>query len=123
MTAGFVDSTVIIHVLRKNPSAKTWLATQPILSVTSIVWLEVIYGARGRRGQYETLQVLNSFELVYLTQQDQAWAMQRMLAYRLSHGIAMMDCLVASVCHRLQVPIYTDNVRDFRVLLSPALVH
>ncbi len=29
------------------------------------------------------------------------WAMQQLFRYRLSHGVAVMDCLIASVCHRL----------------------
>jgi hypothetical protein len=33
-----------------------------------------------------------------------------------------MDCLMASVCHRLQVPLYTHNVRDMTILLGSALV-
>jgi hypothetical protein len=34
----------------------------------------------------------------------------------------MNDCLIASVVHRLQVPVYTHNLKDMRVLLNEALV-
>lgn len=122
MITGFVDSTVIIHLLRKNLAAKQWLNAQPILGITSIVWLEVIYGVKGKNGQAETLAVLQGFEVLYLASIDQEWAMNQLNAYRLSRGVAVNDCLIASVCHRLQVPLYTHNVKDMVRMLDPHLV-
>jgi predicted nucleic acid-binding protein len=119
---GLVDSTVIIHLLRGNPAAQTWLSQQDHLGLTPIVWLEVIEGARGKQGQAATLEVLQSFEIVYLTQVDQTWTMNMLVQHRLSDGVAINDCLIASVCHRLQLPIYTHNTKHMTRLLDPALV-
>lgn len=119
---GLVDSTVIIHLLHGNPAAQAWLRQQDHLGLTPIVWLEVIEGARGKQGQAATLEVLQSFEIVYLTQVDQSWTMNTLLKYRLSDGIAINDCLIASVCHRLQLPLYTHNIKHMSRLLDPALV-
>jgi hypothetical protein len=44
--------------------------------------------------------------------------MQQLKAFRLSHGIAVMDSLIASVPYRLQVPLFTDNLKDMRVLVK-----
>jgi predicted nucleic acid-binding protein len=122
MITGFVDSTVLIHLLRKNLSAKNWLTSQLGLAITPIVWLEIVYGARGKQGQMETLQVLSGFDIVYLTQADQVWAMEHLRTYRLSHGVEINDCLIASVSHRLQVPLYTHNIKDMTRILDPGLV-
>jgi predicted nucleic acid-binding protein len=122
VAAGIVDTTVLIHLLRNNPNAISWLAAQPTLSITPISWLEVIYGAPGRAGQARSLKLFKQFNLVYLTEEDQDWAMQQMITYRLSRGVEINDCLIASVCHRLQVPLYTDNVRDMTKLLPSSLV-
>jgi predicted nucleic acid-binding protein len=122
MITGVVDSTVVIHILRKNMVAAAWLAAQPEqLAITPVAWMEVIYGASGKRGQVTARALLGQFELVYLTVADVDWAMQQLLTYRLSHGSTIMDCLIASVCHRLQVPLYTHNLRDMRVLLGATL--
>jgi hypothetical protein len=48
--------------------------------------------------------------------------MQQLERDRLSDGVGMHDCLIASACHRLQVPIYTHNLKDMRVLLDETLV-
>jgi predicted nucleic acid-binding protein len=123
MTAGVVDSTVIIHVFRKNPAARDWLNAQPVrLLVTPITWMEVIDGAPGKAGQATCKAILSQFDMEYLTPTDMDWAMQQLERYRLSQGVGIHDCLIASVCHRLQVPIYTHNLKDMRVLLDETLV-
>jgi tRNA(fMet)-specific endonuclease VapC len=123
MTVGVVDSTVIVHLFRKNPSALTWYdsLSQP-LAITPISWMEIMYGAAGKAGQAKCKAILNEFDMEYLTRTDMDWAMQQLERYRLSHGVEMNDCLIASVCHGLQVPLYTHNVKDMRVLLDEPLV-
>ena len=54
-------------------------------------------------------------------QVDQEWAMQQMELLRLSHGVSINDCLIASVAHRLQVPLYTHNLKHMQVLLGDTL--
>ena len=123
MTIGVVDSTVIIHVFRKNQTARAWLDAQPVrLLVTPITWLEVMQGAPGKRGQATCKAILSQFDMEYLTPTDMGWAMQQLERYRLSHGVGMNDCLIASVAHRLQIPLYTHNLKDMRVLLGETLV-
>jgi predicted nucleic acid-binding protein len=122
MMPGFVDSTVIIHLLCRNTAAWQWLNLQPPLGVTPVVWLEVIHGARGKSGQADALALLQSFEMTYLTDVDQQWSMDQLSAYRLSRGVEINDCLIASVRHRLQTPLYTHNVKHMVRLLDPQLV-
>lgn len=123
MTIGVVDSTVIIHVFRKNPAARAWMDAQPVrLLVTPITWLEVMHGAPGKAGQATCKAILSQFDMEYLTPTDMDWAMQQLERYRLSHGVGINDCLIASVCQRLHVPLYTHNLRDMRVLLDEVLV-
>jgi predicted nucleic acid-binding protein len=123
MTVGIVDSTVIVHLFRRNPSVLTWYASlsQP-LAITPITWMEIMYGAAGKAGQAKCKAILDEFAMEYLTRADMDWAMQQLERYRLSHGVEMNDCLIASVAHRLQVPLYTHNLRDMRVLLDETLV-
>lgn len=122
MIKGVIDTTVVIHLYRGDQAAVTWVKSAPSLGVTPITWLETIFGANGKRGQVESLKVLRRFQVIYLTEADQAWAMAQLLEKRLKFGVATSDCLIASVCHRLQVPIYTHNVKHMLRLLDPNLV-
>jgi predicted nucleic acid-binding protein len=123
MTVGIVDTTVIIHYFRKNPDVHAWFAAQAAqLSITPITWLEVMYGAPGKAGQAACKAILSQFDMEYLTPADMDWAMQKMEMYRFTHGVGINDCLIASVCHRLTVPLYTHNVKDMQILLDHSLV-
>jgi predicted nucleic acid-binding protein len=119
MTVAVVDTTVVIHLFRKNAAAHNWLTSQPQkLSITPLSWMEVMYGAPGKAGQAACKTLLDQFEMIYFTSSDMDWAMAQLVKYRLSYGVAVIDCLIASVCHRLQVPLYTHNVKDFAPLIG-----
>ena len=96
MTIGIADSTVIIHLLRHDASAVAWATTVPTrVDITSITWLEVMFGAAGKVGQERAKVVLAEFELFFPTEVDQLWAMDQMERYRLSRGVGINDCLIA----------------------------
>jgi predicted nucleic acid-binding protein len=122
MSAGIVDSTVIIHIFRRFPPALAWVdALEVRLAITSITWLEVIHGASGKAAQTRCKAIMQQFDLVHLTQADQEWAMQQMEQHRLSQGVSINDSLIASVAQRMQVTLYTHNLKHMRVLLGDAL--
>jgi predicted nucleic acid-binding protein len=123
MISGVVDSTVIVHLFRSVPEALLWYESlsQPF-GVTPMTWLEIMYGASGKAGQRKCKAILNEFVMEYQTRSDMDWAMEQMEHYRLSNGVSINDCLIASVCYRLQVPLYTHNLKDMNVLLGTSLV-
>lgn len=123
MTVGIIDTTVVLHYFRKNTVAQMWVENQPVrLSVTPFTWLEVIHGAAGKDSQAICKTILNMFDMEYPTVSDMNWAMEQMESYRLSHGIGIFDCLIASVCYRQNIPIYTHNRKDFLKILPERLV-
>jgi hypothetical protein len=72
MTAGVVDSTVIIHLFRKNLAARAWINMQPSrLLVTPITWLEVMHGAPGKSGQMVCKAILS--HLAWSTSHGLTW--------------------------------------------------
>ncbi len=119
MIAGIVDTTVIVHLYRRYEPALVWYGslTEP-LGVTSISWMEVIYGAGSKAKQAASKILLSQFDLTHLSAADQDWAMRQMEAYRLSHGITTNDCLIAAVAHRLRLPLYTHNLKDMTPMLG-----
>lgn len=122
MTAGIVDTNILIELYRNNRTAVAWSSAQTEMAITSISWLEFMEGVRGKVGQARCLQILEPFDLLPLTEDDQHWAMDQLLHYRLSHGVSFKDCLIASATYRLQIPLYTQNVKDFRAILPKRLV-
>jgi predicted nucleic acid-binding protein len=58
----------------------------------------------------------------YCTASDQAWAMQQFKRFQFSHHIGANDCLIASAAYRLQVPLYTHNLKDMTPLIGSLAV-
>jgi predicted nucleic acid-binding protein len=120
MVKALLDTNIIVDLLRKHTVAEKWLTTvnQSDLSLTRIVWLEVIEGASSQIEQNRALKLLNDFEIVELTVSDVEWATRQFIKYRLSHQIEAFDCLIAGPSYRLRLPLYTRNVQDFTPLLG-----
>jgi predicted nucleic acid-binding protein len=115
---GLVDTTVLVDLLRHYPNAESWYKAQKLLGITNISWMELIVGAENKAAQRQSLQLLYLFEMVYIKEADTAWAMLQLLQYRLSHKVGIGDCLIAAAAYRLQVPLYTHNLKHFTPLLG-----
>ncbi|MDZ4671668.1 MAG: PIN domain-containing protein [Phototrophicales bacterium] len=116
---GIVDTTVIVHLLRKYQPALAWYDTQPQpVGLTPVTWMEVMYGAGSKAKQAFCKTLLSEFTLLHIGTPDQDWAMGQMERFRLSHGITTNDCLIASVAYRLQIPLYTHNLKDMTPMIG-----
>lgn len=115
---GLLDTAVLVDLLRSHPPAGAWLAGQSALGVSPVVWLEVIEGASDSRAQKRAVKLLRHFDLVDILPADFDWAIRQALRLRLSHNVGMMDCLIASIAHRLGLPLYSRNLKHFAPLLG-----
>ena len=79
--------------------------------------MEVLQGARNKVQQGRALRFLERLELVELTQTDLEWATQQLIQFSLSHNADAFDCLIAAPCQRLNLPLYTRNLKHFAPLL------
>ena len=118
MVVSLIDTSVLVDILRGHSPALSWLSTQTDLGVSAVVWIELLQGARDKPAQSRALALLKKFERVDLTVIDVDWAIQTLLRYHLSHHVGGIDCLIASVNHRLNVPLYTTNLKHFTPLLK-----
>jgi predicted nucleic acid-binding protein len=116
---GIVDTTVILHYFRQNRAAQGWVDSQAVrLSVTAITWLEVMEGSASKASQTRAKSILDKFELLTVSEADQQWAMEQLERFQFTHHIGTNDCLIASVAYRLQVPLYTHNLRDMTPMIG-----
>jgi predicted nucleic acid-binding protein len=120
VVTAILETTVLVDFLREHPPAIRWFQTQTQSSfgITPIIWMEVIGGGPNKVKRLQAAQLLQQFEMIYLTQTDLDWAMQQQLTYELRYGVGMMDCLIASVSYRLHIPLYTHNLKHFTPILS-----
>lgn len=118
MVDGIIDSTILIDFLRKTNTAIAWKSSvaKLNLSITSIIWMEIVQGATDKQKRQQILKFLKQFPVEYATPSDNQWAMRQVARFSLGYGIHLSDVLIASVAIRLNVPIYTLNVKHFSPL-------
>lgn len=122
MIDAVLDTTVIIHLFRGYAPALAWFNNQQHYGVTTTTWMEVMQGVKSKAHLAQTKSVLSQFEILDLLPSDQRWAMQQLERFQFSHHIGMNDCLIASVAHRLDLPLYTHNLKDMTPLLGDLAV-
>jgi predicted nucleic acid-binding protein len=84
--------------------------------------MEIMHGAGSKAKQVMCKTILSQFDLVYRALVNQIWAMQQMEDYLRSNGVTTEDCLIASVAHRLQMPLYTHNLKDMASIIGTLAV-
>jgi predicted nucleic acid-binding protein len=118
MVDGLLDSSILIDVLRGYQPAEDWLATQNYLGTTRIVWLELLEGAQNKHAQRQAIKLLGRFKIVEMSNSDMQWAVEQLIRFGLSHNVDAFDCLIASVHPRLQLPLYTRNLKHFAPMIG-----
>ncbi len=123
MVDALLDTSIMIDLLRGFPEAEQWLQDQTeTLGVTFYVWLEVIQGAQNKAKQKQAVALLNSFTLVETVPEDVQWAVVALTRTALTHNTDLVDCLIAATAYRLDIPLYTRNLKHFTPLLNRAAI-
>ena len=122
MMDALLDTTVILHLYRKYKPALDWFTNEQRYGVTATTWLEVMEGTNNKIKQAQCKLLLSQFDVFYSTSADQQWAMQQLEHFQFSHHIGKEDCLIASVAYRLQLPLYTHNLKDMTPMIGELAV-
>ena len=116
-----VDTDVLIDVQRGHPPALTWFAALTDLpAVSGFVVMELVQDARNAREVRRALKLVTPLQVVWPTELDCARALSDFTAYHLSHGLGLLDALIASCAVGLSATLYTFNNKHYRVV--PGLV-
>jgi predicted nucleic acid-binding protein len=113
-----LDTDVLVEFFRGSPRAHAWLSSraQDVIGVPVIVLMELLQGARDRSEQQRIAQRLAILPVEQLEVGDSSRAAEWFAAYRLSHGVGILDCLIAAIAHRVGVPFYTFNGPHFHAI-------
>ena len=120
--SGVIDTTIFVDIIRKYTPAIDWSRNHLHCLTTPFTVMELLQGARNASNQQIALKVLREFGRVYPVPMDLDWAEQQFIKYHLSHNVRMYDCLIASICFRLQIPLYTHNPKHMKPILGDLAV-
>ena len=113
-----VDTDVLIEILRGDGRAGEWLASVEsfLIGIPVIVWMEILVGARDKQEQRGMIGHLAGYTILHLESGDTERARQWFEQFHLSHGVGILDCLIAAIAIRLGKPFFTFNLKHFQVI-------
>jgi predicted nucleic acid-binding protein len=116
-----VDTDILIDVQRGHPPALAWFAALTDLpAVPGFVSMELIQDARNGRELRQSLKLVSPLQVVWPTDADCARALADFAAYHLSHGLGLLDALIAACAVGLSATLYTFNEKHYQAV--PGLV-
>jgi predicted nucleic acid-binding protein len=113
-----LDTDVLIEILRGDSRAGEWLTSVEslVIGIPVVVWMEILVGARDKQEQRGFIEQLAGYTILQLESGDSERAQQWFEQFHLSHGVGILDCLIAAIAIRLSKPFYTFNLKHFRVI-------
>ncbi|CAN5742702.1 hypothetical protein BH23GEM3_BH23GEM3_10550 [soil metagenome] len=110
-----VDTDVLIDVWRGHGPAVEWFAgTAELPAVPGFVVMEIIQDTENRQQLRQALKLVEPLEVVWPTETDCTRALSDFLAYRLSHGLGLLDALIAACAVGRAATLYTFNTKHYR---------
>jgi hypothetical protein len=116
-----LDTDVLIDVQRGHTAAVAWfsgLADLP--SVPGLVVMELIQGAQNARQVRDVLRLTAPLPVIWPTTADCQRALADFTAFHLSHGLGLLDALIAAITIGLSAELCTFNDKHYRAV--PGLV-
>lgn len=112
-----IDTDVLIDIQRGHPPALAWFAGLTDLpAVPGFVVMELVQDARNAREVRRALRLVAPLPVVWPTDADCARALSDFAAYHLSHGLGLLDALIAACAVGLSTTLYTFNVKHYRAV-------
>src|SRR5437773_11654814 len=112
-----MDSDVCIDILRKEPNALAWLASEvDELGIPGFAAIELVLGCRDKVELEKVRRFLDKFRITWPSEEHMDVALTVYAPLRLAHGIGGMDALIAATATGRSQPLLTLNTRHFRAI-------
>ena len=112
-----LDTDVMIDIQRGFPPATAWLnSLVEVPSVPGYVAMELYQAARDRQQVQVAARLLTPFPIVWPSGQNCDRGAKDFFDHHLSHGLGLLDALIAACARGLSATLCTFNVKHFRVV-------
>ena len=110
-----IDTDVLIDVQRGHSGAIAWFGGLTDLpAVPGIVAMELIQDALNARQVRDVQTLIAPLPIVWPTESDCQRALNDFTVLHLSHGLGLLDSLIASCAVGLELPLLTFNIKHYR---------
>ena len=111
----FLDTDVMIDLLRQHPPALNWLENlgEEEIGLSGFVVMELIQGCHNKREQEQLEKTLSYYPVIWPAEDVCNQALQVFADFHLSHGIGLLDSLIGQTAVSLNSPLHTFNQKHY----------
>lgn len=112
-----LDTDVMVDIRRGLAPALQWFANlQEAPAISVITVLELLRGCRNRREQDTIEQMTQRMPVIYLNRLTCERAVEYFRAFYLSHGIGILDSLIAATATTEGLVLCSFNTRHYQMI-------
>jgi len=111
-----IDTTVLINAAKNKDEAVKFLSLLPKITTSGVCACELLQGAGSKREQKTILSFLNSASIIEVEEKICEFARELIIKYSLSHGMLILDALIAATAVKRNFILVTDNVKHFKFI-------
>ncbi len=112
-----LDTDVMVDLQRGFPPALGWLGQLPgAPAITVITVLELLQGCRNQREQAAIEQLIQRMPVLYLDEPACIRAVDYFRAFHLSHGLGVLDALIAAIVSTRGLTLCSFNAKHYRLI-------
>jgi len=114
-----LDTDILVDALRRFQAGLDYVEEaeqRGALGISIATEMELIIGCRNRRELHRLELLLTRCTILGMTERITTRAAILLRQYRLSHGLQMIDALIAATALEHNETLYTKNVRHFRMI-------
>ena len=109
------DTNIFIAIFKGDAKLKI-LVENSDSAINTIVYLELIQGAKNKADVNKIEKYLNRFELIHFDKAVSQRAIELVRAFSKSHGLMLPDAVIAATCLENDLTLITFNSKDFRFI-------
>ena len=114
-----LDTNILIDLSRDDEKILTYLEKvekEEICYISIITKLELLQGGRNKKELNHLKKFLLRFRLVQLDNLISERSSLLMEKYNLSHGLLILDAMIAATCIEMKAELITRNTKDFKFI-------
>jgi tRNA(fMet)-specific endonuclease VapC len=116
-----LDTDVLIDVQRGHPPAVAWFAqVQQLPAAPGFVAMELVQDARNSIEVQAALKLVAPLAIIWPTEAHCDHALQLFASFHLSHGVGLLDALIAACAMGRSATLLTFNRKHYQVIPNPS---
>ena len=109
------DTDIMVDVLRGHSGAVAWLGANAgeVITIPGLVVMELLQGCRNKTEQNLVNKTLKGYQLLWPSHEACFNALRNFSSHHLSHGIGIIDALIAEIAVEAGSPLHTFNQKHY----------